>query len=120
VSTGFPYDHHEHPDDYASTVGAMLAHVNGIRRIGAAALDLAWVAAGRFEAHWEYLLAPWDIAAGTVLVREAGGIVTNDAGDDLIPEDRVVLATNGRLHEPLLDILRGALPPHVPASPPRS
>jgi myo-inositol-1(or 4)-monophosphatase len=120
VGTGFPYDHHEHPDDYAATVGAMLAHVNGIRRAGAAAIDLAWVAAGRFDAHWEYLLEPWDIAAGTVLVREAGGTVTNEAGDDLVPEDGVVLASNGLLHEPLLDILRSAMPPHIPVSTPRS
>ena len=113
VSTGFPYDHHEYPVEYAATVAAMLAEVNGIRRVGAAALDLAWVAAGRFEAQWEYLLAPWDIAAGTLLVREAGGTVTNAAGADLVPEDSVILATNGVLHPALLAVLQSSLPAHL-------
>jgi len=120
VSTGFPYDHHEHPAEYVATVGAMLARVNGIRRIGSAALDLAWVAAGRFDAHWEYLLSPWDVAAGTLLVREAGGTVTNAGGIDLVPEDRVILASNPSLHTTFLEILQGSLPPHLqtPASAP--
>jgi myo-inositol-1(or 4)-monophosphatase len=113
VSTGFPYDHHDHPVEYVATVAAMLARVNGIRRIGSAALDLAWVAAGRFEAHWEYLLSPWDVAAGTLLVREAGGIVTNAAGIDLVPEDRVILASNTALHETFLGILQSSIPPHL-------
>ncbi len=113
VSTGFPYDHHEHPEAYAATVAAMLATVNGVRRIGSAALDLAWVAAGRFEAHWEYLLSPWDIAAGALLVREAGGRVTNVAGIDLVPEDTTILASNGTLHPAFLDVMAGTLPPHL-------
>ena len=115
VSTGFPYDHHEHAAAYTATVTRMLEHVNGIRRIGAAALDLAWVAAGRFEAHWEYSLAPWDLAAGLLLVREAGGIVTNAAGRPLVPEDDEVVAANAALHADLLRIVADTRPGHLPA-----
>ncbi|MDH3500788.1 MAG: inositol monophosphatase [Acidimicrobiia bacterium] len=113
VSTGFPYDHHQHPAEYAATVAAMLAKVNGIRRTGSAALDLAWVAAGRLDAHWEYLLAPWDMAAGTILVREAGGRVTTATGTDLIPEDRHIVASNGIIHDALVSIIEPTLPVHV-------
>ena len=116
ISTGFPYDHHEYPEAYTATVAGMLAHVNGIRRCGSAALDLAWVAAGRYEAHWEYFLAPWDIAAGTLLVREAGGRVTDSRGRDLVPEDPMILASNGLLHDTYLAIIGETLPPHVAAA----
>jgi myo-inositol-1(or 4)-monophosphatase len=116
VSTGFPYDHHEHPAAYTATVAGMLAQVNGIRRCGSAALDLAWVAAGRYEAHWEYFLAPWDVAAGTLLVREAGGRVTDSRNRDLVPEDPVIVASNGLLHDTYLGIIRATLPPHVAAA----
>ena len=75
AATGFPYDHGDYADEYAQVVGAVLASVNGIRRFGSAALDLAWVAAGRYDAFWERELAAWDIAAGMLLVREAGGMV---------------------------------------------
>ena len=113
VVTGFPYDHHEHPDAYAAAVAAALAHVNGLRRLGSAALDLAWVAAGRFDAYWEYDLAPWDIAAGTLLVREAGGVVTDVGGHPAVPEGRHVVAGNPTLHGPLLAIVGEHLPPHL-------
>ncbi len=116
ISTGFPYDHHDHPEAYAATVAGMLAHVNGIRRCGSAALDLAWVAAGRYEAHWEYFLAPWDVAAGTLLVREAGGRVTDSRGRDLLAGDAVILASNGLLHEAYRSIISATLPPHVAAA----
>jgi myo-inositol-1(or 4)-monophosphatase len=114
VSTGFPYDHHEHASAYTRTVALMLEHVNGVRRLGSAALDLAWVAAGRFEAHWEYSLAPWDIAAGALLVSEAGGVVTNASGDALIPEDHEIIAANAALHAELLQIVRNSRPDHLP------
>ena len=110
VATGFPYDHGEFADEYAEVVGAVLASVNGIRRFGSAALDLAWVAAGRYEAYWELGLAPWDQAAGIVIVREAGGRVTDVFGTDSIPTTRLVLASNGLIHDGLQGIIEPLLP----------
>lgn len=75
VSTGFAYDRAERADEYTRPVTAVLQVAQGIRRNGSAALDLAWVACGRFDAHWEFTLSPWDVAAGFLLVREAGGTI---------------------------------------------
>lgn len=110
VATGFPYDHGDYADEYASVVGAVLASVNGIRRFGSAALDLAWVAAGRYEAYWELGLAPWDQAAGIVIVREAGGRVTGINGIDSVPTTPLVLASNGHVHDGLRSIIEPLLP----------
>jgi myo-inositol-1(or 4)-monophosphatase len=110
AATGFPYDHGEFADEYAQVVGAVLASVNGIRRFGSAALDLAWVAAGRYEAYWELGLAPWDQAAGIVIVREAGGRVTDLFGADSVPTTPLVLATNGVVHDELQRIIEPLLP----------
>lgn len=74
VATGFPFRDFSFADQYMPTLTEAITRTRGIRRHGAAALDLAWVACGRFDAYWEMGLAPWDVAAGTVLVREAGGI----------------------------------------------
>ncbi len=77
----------------------------GVRRLGSAALDLAYVAAGRYEGFWEPALSPWDIAAGILLVREAGGLVSEiDGGDDVLASGNV-LATNERLNEALRALL---------------
>ena len=78
---------------------------SGVRRAGSAALDLAWVADGSFDAFWELRLAPWDIAAGLLLVREAGGRVTDLEGRDIVPVSGPVVASNGLLHEWLLGAL---------------
>ena len=78
--------------------------------MSSAALDLAYVAAGRFAAYFEYGLSPWDLAAGTLLVREAGGRVTQPGGDERVVYSRNVLATNGRLHPALMALLRAGLP----------
>jgi len=80
----------------------------GIRRFGAAALDLAWTAAGRFDAYWERDLMPWDIAAGILLMREAGGVVTDLDGAGRMLETGNLLAANEALHRPLLDLLKAA------------
>jgi myo-inositol-1(or 4)-monophosphatase len=80
----------------------------GIRRLGAAALDLAYVAAGRFVAHFEFGLSPWDIAAGALLVEEAGGTVTDTAGGQTFLASGNVVATNGQLHPRMLAILSRA------------
>lgn len=110
AATGFPYDHGDYADEYAQVVGAVLASVNGIRRFGSAALDLAWVAAGRYEAYWELGLAPWDQAAGILIVREAGGRVTDLLGTNSVPATPLVLATNGSVHDELLRIIEPLLP----------
>ncbi|MEN8113367.1 MAG: inositol monophosphatase family protein [Actinomycetota bacterium] len=110
TATGFPYDHGDYPDEYAGVVGAVLARVNGIRRFGSAALDLAWVAAGRYEAYWELGLAPWDQAAGIAIVREAGGMVTDFSGSDSVPTTPVVLSSNGLVHDTLRRVIEPALP----------
>lgn len=110
VATGFPYDHADHADEYAAALGAVLERVNGLRRFGSAALDLAWVAAGRFDAFWELGVAPWDQAAGIILVREAGGRVTDPFGTDSLPWTRLVMASNGTLHEELVDTVAPMVP----------
>ena len=86
----------------------MLDNTAGMRRVGAASLDLAWVAAGKFDGFWERKLQAWDIAAGTLLVREAGGVVTDLTGRDRMLETGDILAANDALHKPLLDLIRGA------------
>jgi len=83
----------------------MLGSVRGIRRFGSAALDLANVAAGRVDGFWEYGLNPWDTAAGYLLVQEAGGNVTTEAGEEFSAHERSVVATNGHLHQRVLDAL---------------
>ncbi len=85
---------------FARTLGALMPQTAGIRRFGAAALDLAWVAAGRFDGFWELGLQPWDMAAGLLLVREAGGFAT-DAGDGDPRETRAIVAANAHLHATL-------------------
>ncbi|MEA2024297.1 MAG: inositol monophosphatase family protein [Actinomycetota bacterium] len=110
MATGFPYDHGDYADEYAAVLEAVLGSVNGIRRFGSAALDLAWVAAGRYEGYWELGVYPWDQAAGIVIVREAGGRVTDLNGDDSVPATRMVLSSNGLVHDALREIIEPALP----------
>lgn len=113
VVTGFPYDRQEHAAEYAATLGAILARVQGVRRLGSAALDFAWVACGRFDAYWEYGLAPWDAAAGLLMVMEAGGRVTSHDGSEYDLASASVVATNGRLHEGVTALVSANLPAHL-------
>ena len=106
VGTGFPFKNLEFLDEYLQQFERITRAQSGIRRAGSAALDLASVACGRFDAFWELRLAPWDIAAGLLLVREAGGRVTDLVGRDIVPSHSPVVATNGHLHDWLLDCLR--------------
>jgi myo-inositol-1(or 4)-monophosphatase len=103
VSTGFGYDRHERAGDYLAVVEAVMRRVRGVRRAGSAALDLAWVACGRLDAHWEFNLSPWDVAAGMLLVTEAGGRVSSSRGGEATHRD--IVASNGALHEALLEIV---------------
>jgi myo-inositol-1(or 4)-monophosphatase len=86
---------------YLASLAAVMAATSGVRRIGAAALDLAYVAAGRFDGFWEFGLSPWDIAAGFLLVREAGGYVSDLSGGHAMMTSGDVLAANDHLHLPL-------------------
>jgi myo-inositol-1(or 4)-monophosphatase len=105
VATGFAYDRRERARAYLSYVQAMIRHAQGIRRAGAAALDLAWLAAGRLDAYWEFNLKPWDVSAGALLVEEAGGRITDHAGGPLHGRFPAPLASNGHLHDAALGVL---------------
>ena len=106
VGTGFPFKRLDLLERYLGQFAAVMRGASGIRRAGAAALDLADVAAGRFDAFWELMLAPWDVAAGVVLVREAGGLVTTlDGSADVLGHGSIV-AGNPTLHGWLMDLLR--------------
>lgn len=110
IATGFPYDHDVKADGLSVVLREVLREVNGLRRFGSAALDLAWVAAGRYDGYWELGIAPWDGAAGLILVREAGGIVTDPLGQDSTPSMGFVVASNGALHQPLRTIIESWMP----------
>ena len=106
IGTGFPFKNFEFIEQYVAQFKRITHAQSGIRRAGSAALDLAWLAAGKFDAFWELWLAPWDMAAGLLLVREAGGRVTNLEGHDISPVSGPVVGSNGLLHEWLLEALR--------------
>jgi myo-inositol-1(or 4)-monophosphatase len=104
--TGFPYDIKTNPNNNLDHYSVLAKLSRGVRRLGSAALDLAYVAAGRLDGYWELTLSPWDWAAGVLLVREAGGTVTTfDGGDKVIGGDETLLATNAHLHGPLQQVL---------------
>lgn len=109
IATGIPYHGHGDLAQWSRIFGAIAPEVAGIRRFGAAALDLAWVAAGRFDGYWESHLNPWDVAAGILLVREAGGFVTDFRGGARPIERSEFLAANDALHTRLHKLLAGAL-----------
>lgn len=106
--TGFPYDVAENPGKCIDHFVRFLRLGIPIRRLGSAALDLAYVAAGRFDGFWEIALNPWDVAAGVLMVQEAGGRVTHYDGSSYRLHPRAsIVASNGRLHEQMLAVLRG-------------
>jgi myo-inositol-1(or 4)-monophosphatase len=107
VATGFPFKHGDQVDDYLRGFGEAMRQTAGVRRVGAAALDLADVACGRYEAFWELMLAPWDIAAGILLVREAGGIVTDLAGAPARVAHTGIVAGNREMHRWALEQVIG-------------
>lgn len=109
IATGIPFAGAGDPAEWNAIYQALAPEVAGIRRFGAAALDLAWVAAGRFDGFWESNLNPWDTAAGCLLVREAGGFVTDWRGRSEPVCDKQVLAGNDALHSKLHKLLVGAL-----------
>lgn len=109
IATGIPYGGHGDFGEWTRILGAIGPQVAGIRRYGSASLDLAWVAAGRFDGFWESDLADWDTAAGCLIVREAGGFVSDYRGRSPAIPAKQVLAANDALHSRLHKILAGAL-----------
>jgi myo-inositol-1(or 4)-monophosphatase len=106
VATGFPFKRKGYIKPYLSCFEEIFNNISGMRRMGAAALDLAYVASGRFEAFWELGLSPWDIAAGLLIVKEAGGQVSDFWGKtDYLPNDYFI-ATNGHIHQKMLSIIK--------------
>ena len=109
LGTGFPYDRHTAADNNSQLFARFLRKAQGVRRAGAAALDLAYVACGRLDAYWERGPQAWDMAAGILLVREAGGHVTDyDGAEDTILEGTRVVSSNGLLHDELLAVIAEA------------
>ncbi|EME70115.1 fructose-1 6-bisphosphatase [Paramagnetospirillum caucaseum] len=108
IATGIPFIGRPGHETFLKELGAVMGQVAGIRRFGSAALDLAYVAAGRCDGYWETGIKPWDIAAGIVLVKEAGGYVTDFQGGSKMLDNGEVLAANDHLHQPLLKLLKTA------------
>src|SRR3984893_5236736 len=116
VVTGFPYDVHGRVDEIVGLFGAFVGQARAVRRLGSAAIDLCYVAAGRMDGFWEVDLKPWDIAGGALIVTEAGGRVTNTDGAAFTSRGGHVLATNGHLHQTMLAVIttfRGGRAPKV-------
>jgi myo-inositol-1(or 4)-monophosphatase len=110
VATGFAYDKAVTDDDNTREFRAFLKQAREVRRDGSAALDLCYVAGGRFDGYWEFKLSPWDVAAGTLIVSEAGGTVTDTLGGGAFRSGRRVLASNAAIHGAMLEVLASAKP----------
>ncbi|WP_026898121.1 inositol monophosphatase family protein [Daejeonella oryzae] len=105
LATGFPYYDFEKQEPYLNVFRDLMQKCHGLRRIGSAAVDLAYVASGRFDGYFEYNLNSWDVAAGIVLVREAGGEVSDFSGKNNSIEKREIIATNGKITAEMLQII---------------
>lgn len=106
LATGFPYNDFSRLQSYMETLQWTMTHARGVRRLGSAATDLAYVACGRFDAFWEYDLKPWDVAAGALIVAEAGGKVSDFKGGADYLFGRTIIASNGLLDEILLSKIK--------------
>ncbi len=115
LATGFPYDRREHLEFYLGFAADFIARAQGVRRNGSAALDLCYVACGRLDGFWEWKLRPWDTAAGSLIVREAGGTVTDFFGAPLDLFGEQTLATNGALHAEMVRVLTARLERRAPS-----
>lgn len=105
LATGFPYDVHERSEGVLKLLEKMIVRAQGIRRLGSAALDLCYVAAGRLDGFWEESLKPWDTGAGDIIVREAEGRLTTFGGEPYNPYLGSVVASNGLIHDEMLEVL---------------
>jgi myo-inositol-1(or 4)-monophosphatase len=122
--TGFPYDVREHPERHLPLFQDFLVRAQGIRRDGSAALNLCYLAMGRFDGFWEGSLSAWDVAAGSLIVREAGGAITDYAGGPFRIDGRQICASGAALHPRLLEVLARhpeahRAGPHAAQEPPR-
>jgi myo-inositol-1(or 4)-monophosphatase len=104
--TGFPYNVHETLDEVVGLFGKFVGRARAVRRLGSAAIDLCWVAAGRMDGFWEERLFPWDTMAGALLVHEAGGAVTGVDGEPWVPTSGHILASNGHIHSEMTGVIR--------------
>lgn len=109
LGTGFPYDRREHVEFYLAFLADFMRRSQGIRRGGSAALDLCYVASGRFDAFWEWKLKPWDTAAGALIVEEAGGVISDFQGSPFDLYGPQTLASNGCLHAAMIEVLSARL-----------
>jgi myo-inositol-1(or 4)-monophosphatase len=112
--TGFPYSVHQQTADLVALFGAFLGRARAIRRLGSAALDLCYVAGGRFDGFWEQFLKPWDVAAGALIVREAGGRITGMDGAPFDAAAAHLVASNGHVHDAMLQVIRESRVFHGP------
>ncbi|MEZ5818371.1 MAG: inositol monophosphatase family protein [Hyphomicrobiaceae bacterium] len=108
VVTGIPHRGRPGHKRFLAECEAAMRETSGVRRLGSAALDLAWVAAGRFDAYWEHTLQPWDMAAGILMVREAGGIVSDLTGGTTMLDSGEILAANGTIQKQMVALLKAA------------
>jgi myo-inositol-1(or 4)-monophosphatase len=106
--TGFHYGIQRDPEELVSLFREFITRARAVRRLGSAALDLCYVAAGRFDGYWESKIQPWDVAAGALIVTEAGGRVTTVNGQPFRSRGGSVLATNGHIHDLMLDVIVGS------------
>lgn len=113
LGTGFPYNNHTHLDAYLAMLKDLIVETAGVRRPGSAALDLAYVAAGRLDGFWEIGLKPWDLAAGALLVQEAGGIVGDFTGAPSFMKNGHIVAGNAKVFAAIIKTLRPHLPPEL-------
>jgi myo-inositol-1(or 4)-monophosphatase len=113
LATGFPYDHRDFADFYLSYFKAFMIRCQGIRRGGSAALDLCYVACGRLDGFWELKLRPWDIAAASLIVTEAGGKLSDFSGKPFSIRGQETLATNGLIHDEMVRVASAIAKPHV-------
>jgi len=117
IGTGIPHSGRPNHELFLKELRAVMAASAGVRRMGAAALDLAWTAAGRFDGFWEHGLRPWDVAAGIVILREAGAYVSDSTGKDRMLEDGGIVAGNETIHAKLLKLLKAAGAGSAPPGP---
>jgi len=108
IGTGIPFIGRGNHPTYLATLSEVMAATSGVRRLGVASLDLAYVAAGRLDGYWEFNLLPWDIAAGILIVRESGGYITDFAGGQAMLATGDVIAANDHVHKPLMQLLKKA------------
>jgi myo-inositol-1(or 4)-monophosphatase len=113
LATGFPYDIRDSKENNLDYFNVMAVNVQAIRRAGAAALDLAYLAAGRFDGFWELKLKPWDTAAGCLMVQEAGGVISDITGGKWHLQSPDILASNGFIHKQMMNTFQKVISENV-------